>query len=325
MFQWRVKFTLALLACALALVAQQGTTIRVSVNLVRAVATVKTEAGAIVSTLQKDDFEIYDNGIRQQISVFEHQTDQKLSVALLVDVSGSTAKELSYEADSAGRFMHALFAEGNPEDSLKFYTFNWRVWQETQGFTRDLKTLAARLKVMHGEAGTALYDAIYWAGRDLEPRQGRKVIVVVTDGGDTVSKQNLQTALEEAQLADAVIYAIVVVPITNEAGRNIGGEHALQFMAEGTGGRIFMPSVGAALDKAFTDILTELRTQYLLGFYPHDVPPTKNRFHKLEVRVKNPGLRVSARNGYYGEVEGVNGSADERISISPERQQKKKN
>jgi Ca-activated chloride channel family protein len=169
-----------------------------------------------------------------------------------------------------------------------------------------------------------MYDAIYYAARDLEPREGRKVIVVVTDGGDTVSKHDLQAALQEVQLADAVIYAIVVVPITNEAGRNIGGEHALQFMAEGTGGRTFLPSVGAALDRAFTDILTDLRTQYFLGFYPHDVPPTKNPFHKLDVHVNNPDLRVSARNGYYGEVEGVSGSPDERISISPERQQPKK-
>ena len=97
---------------------------------------------------------------------------------------------------------------------------------------------------------------------------------------------------------------------------------ALQFMAEGTGGRTFLPSVGAALDRAFADILTELRTQYLFGFYPKDVPLTKDRFHKLEVRVSSADLRVSARNGYYGEVEGGEGSSDERVSISPDRQQK---
>ena len=107
----------------------------------------------------------------------------------------------------------------------------------------------------------------------LESRQGRKVIVVVTDGGDTVSRVDVHKALEAAQLADAVIYAIVVMPITNEAGRNIGGEHALEFMAKGTGGRTFMPSIGPDLDKAFTSIITELRTQYLLGYYPQNVPP----------------------------------------------------
>jgi Ca-activated chloride channel family protein len=164
-----------------------------------------------------------------------------------------------------------------------------------------------------------MYDAVYLAAQKLEGREGRKVIVVVTDGGDTVSKLTVHKALEEAQLADAVIYAIVVVPITNEAGRNIGGEHALDFMAKGTGGRIFMPTIGT-LDKAFADIITELRTQYLVGFYPQNVPVTKKAFHTLDVRVKSQDLRVSARNGYYGEVEGgATGTPEDRIAISPDR------
>jgi Ca-activated chloride channel family protein len=314
---------LACAFCVAALHAQQPARFSSSTSLVQAVATVKTPAGQIVGTLEKDDFEIFDNGVRQEIAVFQHQTDKKMSVALLVDVSGSTAKELAYEADSAGRFVHALFGEGNPDDSLKLWTFNWRVRQETRGYTRDVKELNGLLKTMHGEAGTALYDAIYFAARDLEPREGRKVIVVVTDGGDTASNRaDIHAALEESQLADAVIYAIIVVPISSAAGRNTGGEHALQFMAEGTGGRTFLPTVGAALDKAFMDILTELRTQYLIGFYPKGLAPTKERFHKLEVRTRKPDLRVSARNGYYGEVEGGSGSPEERISVSPERQPK---
>jgi Ca-activated chloride channel family protein len=319
----RIRATAAAALGGVVLIAQQLPKIKVDVRLVSAIATVKTKAGEIVGTLQKDDFELYDSGVKQEIAVFEHRTDKKLSVALLVDVSGSTAKELAYEADSAGRFVRALFGEGNPDDSLKLWTFNWKVTQETRGYTRDQRVLNTALKTMHGEAGTALYDAIYYAARDLEPREGRKVIVVVTDGGDTVSSRaDIHSALEAAQLADAVIYAIIVVPISSPAGRNIGGEHALQFMAEGTGGRTFLPTVGAALDKAFMDILAELRTQYLIGFYPKNLPATKERFHKLEVRTKNADLRVSARNGYYGEVEGEIGSPDERISISPERQGK---
>jgi Ca-activated chloride channel family protein len=334
MFRWLAKknrrtfrltpvFSPVFLLGAVALAAQQIPKIKVDVNLVHAVATVKTPTGQVVGTLGKDDFEVFDNGVKQQISNFEHQTEKALSVALLVDVSGSTAKELSYEADSAGRFIRTLFGEGNPDDALKLWTFNWRITEETRGFTRDQKLLNERLKKMQGDAGTAMYDAVYYAARDLSLRQGRKVLVVVTDGGDTASsKADIHSALEEAQLADTVIYAIIVVPISSPAGRNTGGEHALQFMAEGTGGRTFLPTVGTALDKAFSDILTELRTQYLIGFYPHDVPLTKDRFHKLDIRTKNPDLRVSARNGYYGEVEGGGSSADERISISPERQAK---
>ena len=323
----RAKAWLAAVACAGALVAQQPTVFRSNVNLVRIVATVKTQTGQIVGTLAKDEFEVYDNGAKQQVAVFEHQTEQPLSVVLMVDTSGSTAKELKYEADSASRFYHALLGEGNLQDVAALYTFNWEI-REQQPFTRDLKTLDARLKLMHGEAGTAMYDAVYLGAQRLEPRQGRKVIVVVTDGGDTVSKLSVHKALEAAQLADAAIYAIVVMPITNDAGRNIGGEHALEFMATGTGGRCFLPTVGAELDTAFASIITELRTQYLLGFYPRDVPLNKDRFHKLEVRVTRPDLRAFARNGYYGEVEGGrSGSPDAHITVSPggqQLQQKKK-
>jgi len=319
---WHAKRWLAAALCAGALVAQQPTVFRTDVNLVRVVTTVKTQAGQIVGTLAKDEFEVYDNGVKQQVEIFEHQTEQALSVVLMVDTSGSTAKELKYEADSASRFFHALLGEGNLQDAAALYTFNWEV-REQQPFTRDVKALDARLKLLHGEAGTAMYDAVYLGAQRLEPRQGRKVIVVVTDGGDTVSKVNVHKALEAAQLADAIIYAIVVMPITNDAGRNIGGEHALEFMASGTGGRCFLPTVGDELDKAFNAIITELRTQYLLGYYPRNVPLNQDRFHKLEVRVTRPDLRVSARNGYYGEVEGGRGSSPEdRVTVSPDRQQK---
>ena len=310
---------LAAVLCAGALLAQQPTVFRANVNLVRVVATVKTESGEVVGTLGKDAFEIYDNGAKQQVSVFEHQTEQPLSVILMVDTSGSTAKELKYEADAASRFFRALLGEGNLDDRAALYTFNWQV-REEQPYTRNLKALDARLKLLRGEAGTAMYDAVYLGAQRLETREGRKVIVVVTDGGDTVSRVDVHKALEAAQLADAIIYAIVVMPITNEAGRNIGGEHALEFMAKGTGGRTFMPTIGPELDKAFNAIITELRTQYMLGYYPQNVPLTGNRFHKLDVRVARPDLRVSARNGYYGEVEGSGGSEADRISVSPDRQ-----
>jgi Ca-activated chloride channel homolog len=134
----------------------------------------------------------------------------------------------------------------------------------------------------------------------------------------------LKAALKAAQIADAVIYAVVVLPITNDAGRNTGGEHALEFMAQGTGGRTYYPGVNAQLDKAFADIIRELRTQYVLGFYPRNAPLSKNPFHTLEVRTKSADLRVSARNGYYGETEGGGGSAQDRISVSPERTKKKR-
>ncbi len=294
----------------------QDSVIRVNVSLVSVTATVKNRSGQLVGSLGKDDFEIWDNGVKQEIQVFARQTEQPVSVALLIDTSGSTAKDLKYEVDSASKFLSALLTEGSSQDRVALYSFSYDV---TQGpFTRDFAALDRQLKTLRGEAGTSLYDAIYFASQALERREGRKAIVVITDGGNTTSSRDLKQALRQAQLADAVIYPVVVLPIINDAGRNTGGENALTFMAEGTGGRTFFPSVGLQLDQAFRDIIAELRTQYQLGFYPRGVPVTKEPFHKLEVRVTNPELRVSARNGYYGESDGGTGVRDTRISVTPE-------
>ncbi len=291
--------------------------IRVDVNLVRVIATVRDKAGQLVGALEKDDFEIYDNGVKQEIAHFQRETDQPLSVALLIDTSGSTAIDLKYETDSAAKFFHALLEESNPQDTVALYNFNYQVTLD-RDYTHNYAFLERALKGLHGEAGTALYDAIFLASEALEQRDGRKVLVVVTDGGDTTSRKDLKGALKAAQLADAVIYPVVVIPVANDAGRNTGGEHALTFMAQGTGGRTFLPTIGAQLDKAFADIITELRTQYVLGFYPHNVPLTKDPFHTLEVRVKRPELQVSARNGYYGETVGFTSTPGARVSLTPQ-------
>jgi Ca-activated chloride channel family protein len=299
-----------------AVCASQSADIRVDVNLVRVLTTVRDASGQLVGSLAKDDFTILDNRAPQQVAVFERHTEQPLSVALLVDTSGSTAKDLKYEIDSVGHFLRALFGEGNARDAVALYSFNYQVVKHNH-FTRNVAPLEHSLRLLKAEAGTSLYDAIYLTAQDLEGRQGRHVMVIVTDGGDTTSTKDFRTALEAAQLADAVIYPILVMPITNDAGRNIGGENALATLAAGTGGHVFAPSVGAALDQAFSDIITALRTQYLLAFYPKDAPLTKNRFHQLEVHVKRPGLQVSARSGYYGEATGDSRSTPGRVSVAP--------
>ena len=294
----------------------QPADIRVDVNLVRVVTTVKNPAGQLVGTLSKEDFTIYDNNVPQQIAVFERRTEQPLSVSLLIDISGSTAKDLKYEVESVTKFLHALFAEGNPKDAVALYSFNYQVIKHNH-FTRNAASIEHSMHTLKAEAGTSLYDAIYLTARDLEYRDGRRIMVIVTDGGDTTSSMDFHAALQAAQLADSVIYPILVVPIANDAGRNVGGENALTTLAAGTGGRVFAPTLGAELDRAFTDLIQDLRTQYLLAYYPKDVPLTKNRFHQLDVRVRNSQLRVSARNGYYGEAEGKSSSPSGRISVVP--------
>lgn len=289
-------------ACALAIGAQNDSVIRVNVRLVRTLVTVKDANGQLIGSLNKNDFNVYDNGVQQEVSIFERQTEQPLSVALLVDTSASTGIDLRYELDSVSKFLKALVIEGNPDDTAALYSFNWQVTLMT-GYTRRFNTLDQRLKQLKSEGGTSMYDAIYLASQELQYRNGRHVMIIITDGGDTTSTKDFHAALEAAQLADTVIYPVLVVPITNDAGRNIGGENALTSLAAGTGGRVFTPSIGAELDRAFADILRELRTQYLIGYYPRNVPLTKERFHTLKIDVQGRNLRVITRSGYYGDFD----------------------
>jgi Ca-activated chloride channel family protein len=328
MFPWLDERKVGAVAAALAVVtggvllAQQPTVFTDNVTQVHVIASVKNLKGELVGALQKSDFKILDNGVAQEIKVFERQSSQPLSIALLIDVSGSTAKDLKYETDSATKFLKALLTEGNSEDVVALFTFDSDV-SRVRPFTHNYPSLDNALKYIHGSGGTSLYDAIYLASNDLEKRNGRKVMVVISDGGETTSTMPIEKCLRAAQFADAVIYPVVVLPITNEAGRNTGGEHSLIFMAEGTGGRTFFPGFGKDLDQAFADIISELRTQYFMAYYPQGVPLTKNPFHKLEVQVDRPDLRVQARNGYYGEAEGAGGSADAPVAVTPTGRKKK--
>jgi Ca-activated chloride channel homolog len=288
--------------CVLPIAAQQDTVIRVNVRLVRALVTVKDAAGGLVGTLAKNNFTVYDNGTKQDVAVFEHHTDQPLSIAVLFDTSASVGIALKYEMESATRFLRAVLREGNPEDEVALYSFNWQVRVQSS-YTRRTERLERAVHALRAEGGTSLYDALYLASQDMEGRPGRHVLIVVTDGGDTTSYKDFHQALDAAQKADAVIYPILVMPITNDAGRNIGGENALTTLANGTGGMVFTPDLSPALDAAFNDILAALRTQYLIGYYPKDVPLTKNRYHQLRVSVDRPRLRVITRSGYYGDSE----------------------
>lgn len=279
----------------------QDVTFRTEVKLVRMLATVKDANGALIGGMEKDDFEVSDNGAAQEIAIFERQTAQPLSVGLMLDTSGSTAKDLKYEVDSIERFSKALFGSGNSGDQAALFTFNHEVVKRS-AFTRRQKRIEEALRGVKAEAGTSMYDAIHLGSLELGKREGRRVMVVVTDGGDTTSRIDFHAALESAHKSDVVIYGIVVVPISNDAGRNVGGENALYQFATGTGGKTYLPTIGKELDKAFDEILRDLRTQYLIAYYPKNVPLTRNRFHTVKLTAKKPGLRVQSRSGYYGEA-----------------------
>lgn len=294
-----MKFTLLLVGLVTA-----SAQFQVDVHLVRLLVNVKNPDGDLVGSLDRKEFTVFDNGVPQQIAVFERYTTRPLKVSLLVDISASTAKDLHYEETSVGKFLHALFDEGNPDDRAALFSFNYDVTLLSD-FTRRQQLLEDRLRSVRPDSGTSLYDAICLASEHMQRQEGRHVMVIVSDGGNTTSTRKFKDALDAVQHADTVLYPIVVVPITNDAGRNLGGEHALQTLASETGGRWFYPSVGDELDQAFSDILRDLRAQYMLGYYPRGLPPRiKNdapAFHLVRVDLKRKDLRAFTRTGYYGE------------------------
>jgi len=281
---------------------QSSPIFRSEVNLVRLLVTVKDAEGSLVTTLDRDDFEVYDNGVKQNVAVFERDTTQPLSVSVLIDSSGSTYAEFADEEQDVLRFVRAVLGEDNPHNAAALYSFNESVTL-LSSFTRNMPRIEQGLHGLRAGGATALYDAVWLVSQDLEGREGRRIMVVISDGDDVGSVRDFHAAVEAAQLADATVYPVVMIPWTNPILRNTAGEHALITMAQRTGGRVFLPATGKELENAFVDLVHELRAQYLVGYYPHNVPPSSNRFHTTQVKLSRPGLRAITRSGYYGVTE----------------------
>ena len=274
------------------------TTLKVDVKLVNVFVTVTDEHGAPVGDLKKENFTLLEDGKPQTVSVFDKESVLPLSIALEIDTSLSTRKDLPLELASARRFAHAIL---RPIDALSLYAFSETVSEVVQ-FTHDLKAIDRGVDRVHPGSATALYDALYLGSEALEPRKGRKVMVVITDGGDTVSQVDYKEAVRAAQEAEAIVYSIIVVPIEASAGRDTGGEHALIQISEDTGGKYFYATSVPQLDEAFQKISDELRTQYLLAYYPAQ-RFSDSSFRRIEVKVagsaSSENLSVHHRTGYY--------------------------
>jgi len=278
--------------------AQTDTTFKVNVKLVNVFVTVTDEHGAPIGGLTRDNFEVQEDGVPQTIAVFDKESALPLSIVMDVDTSLSTRKDLPLELNSARHFAHTIL---RPVDGLSLYEFG-EVVNEVVHFTPDLKTIDRGIDHPRLGAGTALYDAIYLGSKSLQSRQGRKVMVVITDGGDTVSRVDYQEALRGAQEAEAIVYSIIDVPVEASAGRDIGGEHALIQLSEDTGGKYFYATSAPELDQAFRKISDELRTQYLLAYYPTQRLANSD-FRRIQVKVKSVSsdspFNVRHRTGYY--------------------------
>jgi Ca-activated chloride channel homolog len=277
-------------------------TITVESRLVPVALNVVDEKGAPVAGLTIDDFEIKEDNKPQKISVFDKESTTPLSIVLAIDASESVFSDEHLEREAAKKFVRSIL---RPQDRIDLMEFDDSV-RELVPFTNEAGRLDDGLGRMTRGDATAMYDAIYLASDRLQETKsdgGRRVIVMITDGEDTAHHGNYPSSLEEAQRAGAMIYALIIVPIHNDAGRNTGGEHALIQMASDTGGKYFYVEDKRDLSPAFQHVSDDLRTQYTLGYYAPQHGGDIHGFRHIDIQLKDPALRAKYtlryRNGYY--------------------------
>jgi Ca-activated chloride channel family protein len=269
--------------------------IRSEVTLVSVLASVLDKDGRPALGLTEDQFEVYEEGVKQKIEVLDPETQQPLDLALMIDSSLSQVKELEFEGDAAARFIGKLV---HPADRLGVYEFADTVTQLAP-FSSNVSVLQASVRRIVPGDGTALYDAIFLGAQGLakNPPGRRRAIVLVTDAGETTSRADFETARRAALRADTLLYTIVMRAVKNEGGRNTAGEHALETIADSTGGAIYFADDLSQLGSMFDQIDRELRTQYRIAYYPDPRPPA-GAYRNLEVRVKCE-CKVRSRKAYY--------------------------
>jgi Ca-activated chloride channel family protein len=293
------RAALALLLFLFAIpVAAQETTLHVNVKLVNVFVNVTDANGALVGGLTQNDFAIFEDGRPQKIAVFERVSQMPLNLTLAIDTSGSVRKDLHAEAEAAHRFVQEIL---RPQDRMSLMQFSTTVSQLTP-FTDKPAVIDRGLKKLHTDFATALYDAIVQGSDRLGPLQGRKALIIISDGDDTIADATYPEALEHALRNEVMVYSLIDVPVAASAGRDTGGEHTLISFSQQTGGRYFYVNEGG-LDAAFQHVSEELRTQYLIGYYPQRQLPGAN-FHRITVTIPRaaPGqFNLSYRTGYYAD------------------------
>jgi Ca-activated chloride channel homolog len=268
--------------------------IRVSVNLVNVLVSALDEHNRPAADLPRESFQLFEEGVEQKIEVFESETQLPLDLALMIDSSLSAHKEIVFEQEAAGHFIRQVL---RPGDRLAVFAVGESVTQ-LAGFSDNVATLQAAVRRMPADAGTSIYDAILLASRSLERRgeDRRRVMILVTDAGETTSRADFDAARKEAVRSGSLLYTIVIRPIKNESGRNTAGEHALETITDTMGGAMFFPDSASELDGIFDRINRELRTQYRLGYYPTPRGPA-NTYREIEVKVSGK-YQVRHRKSY---------------------------
>jgi len=268
--------------------------IRVSVNLVSVLASVLDEHNRPATDVPRESFQVFEEGVEQKIEVFESETQQPLDLALMIDASLSAHKEIAFEQDAAAHFIKQVL---RPGDRLSVFAISEDVTQ-LASYSDNVSALQAAVHHMPAGAGTSIYDALLLGSRTLERRgaERRRVIILVTDAGETTSSSDFDAARKAAVRSGSLLYTIVIRPVKNESGRNTAGEHALETITDTTGGAMFFPDTVDELDSIFNQIDRELRTQYRLGYYPTP-RGAANTYRKIEVKVTG-NYQVRSRKTY---------------------------
>ena len=279
-------------------------TLHVQTRLVNVALNVVDAHGAPVGGLEKQDFQVLEDGKPRPIAVFERESASPLSIVLAIDASETVLTSERLEREAAKHFVRAILREQDELDLMEFAD----TVEELVPFTNQPKRVEAGLGQIREGDSTALYDAIYLASDQLAKTKAdagrRRVIVLITDGGDTAKRSRYTQAVEEAERAGAMIYSIIIVPIAADAGRNTGGEHALIQMSEDTGGKYYYVVDPKDLEPAFRHVSDDLRTQYVLGYYAPE--GGESGFRRIKVKMTDAGLGeeydLRYRSGYFADA-----------------------
>jgi Ca-activated chloride channel family protein len=290
----RTALPLALVALSTAGVLAQQPTFRSGTQTVPLYVTVTDAQGRLVPDLTKEDFQVLDNTKPQELTLFDNSV-RPITAVVMLDTSGSMTMNLEFVKQAAEQFVIRLL----PDDKAKVGAFNDKIEFANAAFTSDRDELAASIKELDFGNATRLWDAVDASLEELKDVEGRRVVVVFTDGDDQGSRVGLGRVIDRARADEAMVYAIGLESIMQPGGvgrvirtRPDGG---LKRLAEETGGGYFELKKTEELGPAFTRVAQELHSQYVLGFTPQLLD---NKVHRLDVKTTNPSFKARARRSY---------------------------
>jgi VWFA-related protein len=288
--------------------------IKVDVELVNVLCSVRDKRGGFIKNLEKDSFSIYEDGKKQEVKFFARESNLPLTIGLLVDVSKSQENLIGIEKQAATAFFRSVL---RPKDMAFVMSFGAEaeLLQDLTNSQRSLQKGLDELKLnaavggLHPSPtnskvrGTIMFDAVYLAANEkLKGEVGRKVMVLITDGMDFGSRVKIQEAIASAQKADSIIYSIYYVDYRQYGGFGLGmggaSDGDLKKMSDETGGRVFHVKGKYGLEDIFREIQEEMRSQYSIGYSPANLNKD-GTFRKIEIRMENKDYKVQARRGYF--------------------------